>query len=248
MVMEAAPAAPFEVIETKLVLQFLIVSLDAPAQMGQSSEVGEGRRGGQGGEVVLRRRRFVQRPLAQEPLDGAEGDPEPGGGGLDPEGHEARPHGGPRAFAPGDGGPGRGGEPAHQGRESDRGLAHCAAQRVGGRPRWERRRGGRGVYPGGHTTVSSRTPSTYGMCCAVSAARNSRVPPYAASATTGARGAPSRCRAWIHANAICLSFAKPRPATRGFEFGSAAWLRGEQTVRKEERIASCRAPREALAR
>src|SRR5437667_12897077 len=108
MVMEAAPAASFKVIEAELVLELLVITLDAPAQVRQTDEVGERHRGRQGGEVVLGRGWFVWRPLAQEPFDRTQFGPGPGRGGPDPEGHEARAHTAPRAFAPDHGGPGRG--------------------------------------------------------------------------------------------------------------------------------------------
>ena len=67
--MEPPPAAPFEMIEAELVLELLVVPLDPPAQMRQTDERGQRRRPGQGREVVLRRRRLAQGPLAQDPLD-----------------------------------------------------------------------------------------------------------------------------------------------------------------------------------
>ena len=54
-----------------------------------------------------------------------------------------------------------------------------------------------------------------------------------ASCPAGRRVAPDVRPSW------CPS-PKPRPATRGFEFGSAASLQGNGTFRKPERIAPCR--------
>ena len=41
MVVEAAPAAPFEMAEPDLLLEFLIVALDAPAQLGEIDQTME---------------------------------------------------------------------------------------------------------------------------------------------------------------------------------------------------------------
>ena len=46
VVMEAAPAAALEVVEPNLLLQFLVVAFDAPAQFGQTHELTNGRFGG----------------------------------------------------------------------------------------------------------------------------------------------------------------------------------------------------------
>ena len=45
MMMKAAPATTLEMIEPELVLEFLIIALDPPAQLGEADEVGDGRRG-----------------------------------------------------------------------------------------------------------------------------------------------------------------------------------------------------------
>src|SRR5215813_2052015 len=43
MVMEASPAAALEVIESQLILELLVIALEAPAQLGEMHEGGEGR-------------------------------------------------------------------------------------------------------------------------------------------------------------------------------------------------------------
>src|SRR5437879_13464481 len=62
--MEAAPATPFEMSEPDLLLEFLIVALDAPAQLGAVDQTMEGN--------VLRKRRepgLGRLLLALGPLD-----------------------------------------------------------------------------------------------------------------------------------------------------------------------------------
>jgi hypothetical protein len=52
---EAAPAAPLEVVQADLLLEFLIVPLDAPAQLGEVDEFAEAdlRRQGRDVEVSI---------------------------------------------------------------------------------------------------------------------------------------------------------------------------------------------------
>src|SRR6058998_3677598 len=66
MMMEASPAAAFEVIEPELILELLIVALDTPTQLGEADEVGRRRR--QGREPILRGLGFAPRPLDQQPF------------------------------------------------------------------------------------------------------------------------------------------------------------------------------------
>src|SRR5712692_9739758 len=68
MVMEAAPAAPLEMIEPELILELLIVALDAPAQLGQAGQLGDGRGLWQRREPILRGLGVAPRPLDQQPL------------------------------------------------------------------------------------------------------------------------------------------------------------------------------------
>src|SRR5687768_12564243 len=68
--MEAAPAAAFEVIEPDLLLQFTVISLDSPAQFGQSDQGVQARLLGQRGQPVFGRSLFAIRPLDQQPLLG----------------------------------------------------------------------------------------------------------------------------------------------------------------------------------
>src|SRR5215510_14444299 len=70
MVMEAAPPAPLEMIEPELILELLIVSLDAPAQLGEAHELRQRCRGRQGREPILRRLSGGPGPLDQQPLFG----------------------------------------------------------------------------------------------------------------------------------------------------------------------------------
>src|SRR6266536_5940161 len=68
MVIEAAPAAALEMVEPELVLELLIVALDAPAQLGEADEVGERRRLRQRRQPILRGLCVGPWPLDQQPL------------------------------------------------------------------------------------------------------------------------------------------------------------------------------------
>src|SRR3979490_558869 len=102
--MEATPAAPFVVTEPDLLLELLIVALDAPAQLGQIDELREADVLRQRGEPVFgwlcfALRAFDQQPLRRQllgdPFVVPEGDPhtgEAGGclvGGASPPRHRA---------------------------------------------------------------------------------------------------------------------------------------------------------------
>ena len=66
--MEAAPAAPLVMAEPDLLLELMIVALDAPAQLGEIDQVGKGHVLGQGGEPILDRLRLAFGPLDQQPF------------------------------------------------------------------------------------------------------------------------------------------------------------------------------------
>src|SRR3989304_3925813 len=68
MMMEPPPPAALEMIEPELVLELLIVALDAPAQLGEPNEVGDRRRRRQRRQPILRGLRFASRPFDQQPL------------------------------------------------------------------------------------------------------------------------------------------------------------------------------------
>src|SRR5437867_5385019 len=68
MVVEAAPTAPFEVAEPDLLLEFLIVALNAPAQFCQVDQPMEGDLFGNGREPIFCRLGLVLRPLDQQPF------------------------------------------------------------------------------------------------------------------------------------------------------------------------------------
>src|SRR3990167_7629899 len=65
---EAAPSAPFIVSEPNLLLELLIVALDAPAQFGGVDQIAEGNVFRKGGKPVFGRRLLVLWPLDQQPL------------------------------------------------------------------------------------------------------------------------------------------------------------------------------------
>jgi hypothetical protein len=69
--MESAPASPFELIETELLLELLVVPLDPPPDFGPPDQHFHRGVRGQGRKPVLRRSRFSFGPLNQQPLGGA---------------------------------------------------------------------------------------------------------------------------------------------------------------------------------
>src|SRR5215210_1754767 len=66
--MKAPPAASFIVPETNLLLEFLIIPLDAPAQFRQINKLWQGDLFRQGREPVLGRVLLAHGPLDQAPL------------------------------------------------------------------------------------------------------------------------------------------------------------------------------------
>src|SRR5438045_8804236 len=66
--MEAAPSAPFIVPKPNSLLEFLIVPLDTPAQLGEVDEPAEADVRWQGREPVLGRLGLALGPLDQQPL------------------------------------------------------------------------------------------------------------------------------------------------------------------------------------
>src|SRR3990170_3381687 len=103
MVMEAAPPAALEMVEPELILEFLVVALDPPAQLGEVDKLDARDGCRQGREPILRGLRGVSRPLDQQPLL------RPGlrallvaMGGPHAQPREARAHRAARPFAPRD--------------------------------------------------------------------------------------------------------------------------------------------------
>ena len=70
VMVEASPASPFEVAEPDLLLEVLIIALDAPAHHGDVDEAVEGDVPRQRGEPEFRRRLLALRPLDQQPFLG----------------------------------------------------------------------------------------------------------------------------------------------------------------------------------
>src|SRR5712691_4578270 len=169
MMMKAAPAPALEMIEPELVLELLIVALDAPTQLGEADEVGDGRGLRQGREPIFLGLGFAPRPLDQQPL---------GPPGLRTRSRAKRERIAPRV-------PSRHVTVRHAvvGRAPASCLRLCgvclAVRRtcVGGRPRPFQRFGGRGASPGGQAVVSFFTPTTYASPAVVSASRNAVVSP-----------------------------------------------------------------------
>lgn len=70
VMMKPAPVTAFEMAEPKLLLEFLIVALDAPAQLGQPHEFLEWSARRQGAQEVLGGFAFPARPFDEQPLLG----------------------------------------------------------------------------------------------------------------------------------------------------------------------------------
>ena len=65
---EPAPAPALVVPKPEFLLEFLVVALDPPAQLGQVDEALEGDVRGQGREPVCRGLLLLRRPLDQQPF------------------------------------------------------------------------------------------------------------------------------------------------------------------------------------
>src|SRR5260370_15546619 len=70
MMVEATPPAPFVMAEPDLLLELLIIALDAPPQLGGVDQIAERDVTRQGREPVLGRRILALGPLDQQPLLG----------------------------------------------------------------------------------------------------------------------------------------------------------------------------------
>ncbi len=68
MMVKAAPVAPLVVPEAKLLLQFLVVALDAPAQLDQTDQLFEGDARRQRREPLFDGLGLGQRPLDHQPI------------------------------------------------------------------------------------------------------------------------------------------------------------------------------------
>ena len=68
MVVKSPPGSTLEVVEPDLLLQLLVVALDAPAELREADQRPDRRVGGDGREPELRRLLLPSGPLAQEPL------------------------------------------------------------------------------------------------------------------------------------------------------------------------------------
>lgn len=66
--MEAKPAAPFEVPEPNFLLEFLVVALDAPTQLGKADELSEADILRQGREPAFGRLGLALGPLDEQPF------------------------------------------------------------------------------------------------------------------------------------------------------------------------------------
>src|SRR5215472_18920156 len=101
MMMEAAPGTALEVVESQLLLEFLEVALDAPAQLGQPDQLLKRRGGCEVGQPILGRFGAAFGPLDEQPLLAMrEGAPVVAVGGTHPDGGSA--------LTPGHCAPGRG--------------------------------------------------------------------------------------------------------------------------------------------
>src|SRR3989442_15965706 len=121
MVMKASPAPAFEVIQADLLLEFLVVAFDAPAEFRQSDELFAWRVGRQSGEPGLGGGRLAARPLDDQPLHLSSAiAPLVSMSRADPHACEPRTHGATIALPPSDRLPGRIGQRFRQGMDRDR--------------------------------------------------------------------------------------------------------------------------------
>src|SRR3954462_5861766 len=99
--MKAAPAPPLKVAQTDLLLEFLIIPLDAPARFRQVNKVPQDGVLRQGREPVLGRPLLALRPFNQAPfLSAQRSAPIIPMGGPNPHSRKARSQRGLGAFAP----------------------------------------------------------------------------------------------------------------------------------------------------
>ena len=66
--MKTAPSSPLIVAETEFLLQFLVITLDAPAQLGEIHETRKAYGCRQGRKPILGRLVFALRPFDQQPF------------------------------------------------------------------------------------------------------------------------------------------------------------------------------------
>ncbi len=71
MVVESPPVAAFVVVEAELVLEYLVIAFDAPAELREAHRLADVGLLGHGGEPVLRGFAAAVGPFDQQPLDGA---------------------------------------------------------------------------------------------------------------------------------------------------------------------------------
>src|SRR6202789_2804506 len=134
VVVEASPTSAFIVAQSQLLLEFLIIPLNPPAQLGGVDQFGDRRVGRQGGEPILARLGLALRPLDQEPFFPMRlGSIEVPGGRTQANGGEARAEFGVGSLPPGDGTPSLGREFFGQGLGRDR-LVIGVAAKARGRP------------------------------------------------------------------------------------------------------------------
>ena len=70
VMVKAAPAAALEMAEAKLLFEFLVIALDAPAQLGHAHQLLERGGGGQGTQEVFGRCGLAGGPFDKQPLLG----------------------------------------------------------------------------------------------------------------------------------------------------------------------------------
>ena len=171
--MEPAPAPSLKVSQTDLLLEFLIIPLNAPAQFRQINKIRQDGVGRQGREPVLGRPLLALGPFDQAPLLRphsrapvvAVSRPHPHGG-------KARGQRGLGALTPSDACQALSGR-AFANFWAETGLC-CGSRRrsVGGRPRPLQGFGGRGPVPGAQRLVLDCNAHDIGQAHSVSAVRN----------------------------------------------------------------------------
>ncbi len=130
---EAPPSTAFVVVQSDLVLQFLVVALGAPPQLCRPHERCERRVRRQGRQEVLRGLLLARGPLDQKPFLGAGlGSPVVAKSGPDADRMEARRERGFRALPPGHGSETRAPDSLRERLDGDRLMGRVSREKPGG--------------------------------------------------------------------------------------------------------------------
>jgi hypothetical protein len=158
--MEAPPSTAFEVSQPHLLLELLIVALNAPAQLGEVNQFGKGDFFGKRRQPVLGRLALVLRPLDQQSfLRSPLGAPFVAMRGANPQAGKARAQRLGRALAPCNRAPSRFRQAERQRLDRDRSVLGVAPHQLRRPPATHHVFAGNGRASGGHTVVVDRMPA-----------------------------------------------------------------------------------------